>query len=320
VSPLHQVARLHQVAPRGPWPLSAPLASGSASGLAVMRTPEADRPVPPSLIGSDGTRRISSLVWSAALHSSLFIAFAHVPPPLPSIGIPTISVEIVLGDGATAGIAPSPGEEGQTVVRSANQTESTPPEPAADQPEQFTIESKEDAQQEPRDAQHQGLRTDPEISRETTLPAPPVQHIESATAEPDAAAIVTALASPHSANDPHKAAPSTSAATSYAPASSGVSRGQSTSDSNYHGRVAAHLARHKRFPADARIRREQGSAGITFSVDGLGRVTDVKLTRSTGSRSLDREAQTMVRRASPFPPPPGGQALSFSVPVSFNLR
>ena len=84
--------------------------------------------------------------------------------------------------------------------------------------------------------------------------------------------------------------------------------------------MAAHLARHKRFPPDARMRREEGSAGITFSIDGLGRVTDVKLTRSTGFPSLDRETQSMVRRASPFPPPPGGQALSFSVPVSFNMR
>jgi protein TonB len=80
------------------------------------------------------------------------------------------------------------------------------------------------------------------------------------------------------------------------------------------------LARHKQFPADARSRGEQGSAGVTFSIDGSGRVTTVKLTSSTGSRSLDREAQSMVRRASPFPPPPGGQALSFSVPVSFNMR
>jgi periplasmic protein TonB len=104
------------------------------------------------------------------------------------------------------------------------------------------------------------------------------------------------------------------------PSASGISRGRSAADANYAARVAAHLARHKQFPADARRRGEQGSAGVAFGIDGLGRVTTVNLTHSTGSRSLDSEAQSMVRRASPFPPPPGGQAMSFSVPVSFNMR
>ena len=89
------------------------------------------------------------------------------------------------------------------------------------------------------------------------------------------------------------------------PPASGVSRGRSSHDANYHGRVAAHLARHKQFPPDARRRGEQGSASVAFSIDLAGRVTTVSLTRSTGYPSLDREAQSMVRRASPFPPPPG---------------
>ena len=46
-----------------------------------------------------------------------------------------------------------------------------------------------------------------------------------------------------------------------------------------------------------------------------------KLERNlTGIASLDQESQAMVRRASPFPPPPGGRSVSITAPVSFHLR
>ena len=89
---------------------------------------------------------------------------------------------------------------------------------------------------------------------------------------------------------------------------------------NYRGLVFAHLARHKQFPADARGRGEQGSAMIGFSLDGGGRVTRVSLVRSSGFPSLDQEAQAMVRRASPFPAPPDGRAVSFTAPASFRIQ
>jgi periplasmic protein TonB len=47
-------------------------------------------------------------------------------------------------------------------------------------------------------------------------------------------------------------------------------------------------------------------------------VTSVRLARSSGNASLDRESQDLVRRASPFPPPPQGKA-SITVPVNFNV-
>jgi protein TonB len=103
-------------------------------------------------------------------------------------------------------------------------------------------------------------------------------------------------------------------------ASSGVGRGSSSANSNYRGLIAAHLARFKQFPADARASGEQGSAAVTFRLDGGGRVTSVSLSRGAGSASLDREAVAMVRRASPFPAPPDGRGLSFTAPVSFRLQ
>jgi periplasmic protein TonB len=103
-------------------------------------------------------------------------------------------------------------------------------------------------------------------------------------------------------------------------AASGVGPRRSQLESNYHGIVFAHLARQKRYPADAQSRGEQGRATVSFGLDGSGRVTRVSLVSGTGFASLDQEATAMVRRASPFPPPPDGRPLNFTAPVSFRVQ
>ncbi|ARP97672.1 energy transducer TonB [Pseudorhodoplanes sinuspersici] len=103
-------------------------------------------------------------------------------------------------------------------------------------------------------------------------------------------------------------------------ASSGIGQGRSSIDSNYLGLVAAHLARHKRFPPEASATGSTGVATITFSIDGHGNFIFAQLAQSSGVASLDAETQEMVRRASPFPAPPSGQETSFTVPVNFSLK
>ena len=84
--------------------------------------------------------------------------------------------------------------------------------------------------------------------------------------------------------------------------------------------MSAHLRRHQQYPADARSRGEQGTATVSFSLDGGGRVTSERLVRGSGIASIDQEVQAMVRRSSPFPAPPSGRGASFTVPVSFRLN
>ena len=102
--------------------------------------------------------------------------------------------------------------------------------------------------------------------------------------------------------------------------SGGVGVGRSANDPNYRALVAAHLQRYKQYPSDARTAHQQGSGSVSFSIDGSGRVTSAGVSRGTGVGSLDHELAAMVRRASPFPAPPGGRGMSFSVPVSFRLQ
>lgn len=88
-------------------------------------------------------------------------------------------------------------------------------------------------------------------------------------------------------------------------------------DAAYQSQVRAHLERHKRFPTAKRYDGQNGEAVITFSIDGRGRVVSVTTMRSSGSTVYDRESEAMVRRASPYPRPPNGQSLTFSIPVNF---
>jgi outer membrane biosynthesis protein TonB len=45
-----------------------------------------------------------------------------------------------------------------------------------------------------------------------------------------------------------------------------IGRGRSDDDTNYRGIIAAHLARHKQFPAEARGRVDEGNPAVTFTV------------------------------------------------------
>ena len=103
-------------------------------------------------------------------------------------------------------------------------------------------------------------------------------------------------------------------------AANNIGVGRSDNATNYAGLVSAHLRRHQQYPADARSRGDQGTAMVSFGLDGGGRVTSARLARGSGIASIDQEVQAMVRRASPFPAPPGGRPQSFTVPVSFRLN
>ncbi|KDM92477.1 energy transducer TonB [Photobacterium galatheae] len=83
----------------------------------------------------------------------------------------------------------------------------------------------------------------------------------------------------------------------------------------------AHLERHKKYPRQARRFGHQGVPVIAFTMDRSGHVLAVKLVKSSGTRSLDEEAQAMVKRAEPLPKPPvsiDGVRLTFTIPINFN--
>jgi len=108
---------------------------------------------------------------------------------------------------------------------------------------------------------------------------------------------------------PRAAAPQTSAGTA-----------QAISPARWQSRLMAHLERRKRYPATAKRQRQQGVAQVRFSIDNSGNVQSVSLSRSSGVPELDAEVVSLVRRASPVPPPPPGVSRTIVVPIEFSLR
>ena len=273
-------------------------------------------------------------------HAGLLLALSREPPPLASIGEQVISLELVIGATAPTGVAQAPGEQDvQAAAASEPQQPETPPAPeekATEQPQTVQVAPEEKAPEqvaktetpvepeavtETPKAQEQ---KPPEAMRDTevavvpspiekpptpkTQPPKPVQHAAPAKERRR----IGAPTREHATKQAKASAPSTAA--------NNVGVGRSDANSNYAGIVSAHLRRHQQYPADARSRGEQGTATVSFSLDGGGRVTAARLVRGSGIASIDQEVQAMVRRSSPFPAPPSERGVSFTVPVSFRLN
>lgn len=86
--------------------------------------------------------------------------------------------------------------------------------------------------------------------------------------------------------------------------------------------LAAHLARHKQYPVDARRRRVHGVVTVQFRVHADGMVDECSIIDSSGNRLLDAAALAMLRRAQPLPRIPPELALDslrINLPVEFSL-
>jgi protein TonB len=266
-----------------------------------MAVASADRPVPPLPARPQSWPVIGLLILSVLVHSTLLWVFVQAPQGLPSIGIPAISVEIVVGDDAPAGLAAAPGQEAPPQAK--QEVTPPPPEPVTPQ-EPAEVRRSAEAQpvveeavraDETRPMNEAAAASEPKQAASTAptsaSAAPDLLEAQPKAFEVEATPILPQTAEqpkpepakPVKTDEPPKpdAKPPALASAPATPSASGISRGRSAADANYAARVAAHLARHKQFPADARRRGEQGSAGVAFGIDGLGRVTTVNLIRST---------------------------------------
>jgi TonB family protein len=259
----------------------------------MLRVGDGDRPAPPPPYAEKRFHLALILLASLIVHAASFAFFRAEPKMTASVGEDAITVEIVVGADAAAGIANA---------RSDIEAEQ---QPAMDAPQDETVQTKptnEEAAIRPESALKPAEDAIAAVQKEIV---PPERNVEETPPEPKPL-------------EPSRPKPSPSTAS--APAASSIGRGRMAGDANYQGLIAARLARFKRFPPEARRRREHGSALVSFTIDGKGRVTLVRLVRGTGFAALDDEAQAMVRRASPFPPPPRGAEMNFSAPVSFHLN
>jgi TonB family protein len=63
--------------------------------------------------------------------------------------------------------------------------------------------------------------------------------------------------------------------------------------------------------------RTSGSVTVSFAIDGGGRLRSARISRSSGKAQLDQTALATVRKAGPFPRPPGGSQRSYTITINF---
>jgi len=108
-----------------------------------------------------------------------------------------------------------------------------------------------------------------------------------------------------------------------APTSGPAAIGAREAEASWRSQVAAHIARYKRYPAEAEARRDAGTVRLSFTMDRNGRVLSRHIQGSSGSAVLDQEVLSMIERAQPLPafPPGMPQArMTLVVPIRFSLR
>jgi protein TonB len=86
--------------------------------------------------------------------------------------------------------------------------------------------------------------------------------------------------------------------------------------------LVRHLEAHLRYPVQARRQGIEGTARIVFRVGNDGRLAEVEVRESSGSRLLDRAALRTVERSSPLPPGIADAltGAELTLPVTFRLN
>ncbi len=91
---------------------------------------------------------------------------------------------------------------------------------------------------------------------------------------------------------------------------------------SYYGVIRNILDSNKKYPLLSLQRRQEGTPVVEFTILKNGSVTNLSVS-SSGYRLLDREAQKIVLKSSPFPPIPdsiGKKSIDLRIPINFNLQ
>ncbi len=263
--------------------------------------------------GGDNTRWLGAFLFVVIVHGGLAAVLLHKSPtPAADLGTGTPMV-VELADFVSAPRA--------AVAEAADVAEPIPTEPVHAEPEQ--------------------------VAKADEAPPPPVEPVP-APAEPEAITeakplptqtVAKAKSSQETPPAPTKKPEAQTTSSPPAPASTASSRQQearaaaraaqqresqlASLQESWQGTVNAHLERYKRYPHTARSRSQEGIARLRFQLDRRGRVTESELSQSSGHFLLDREAQAVLKRAQPLPPPPediAGERIELVWQVEFALH
>jgi len=260
----------------------------------------ADLSLPPT---GGRLRWATANVLALGLHGALLLGLGyHLAPPLLPAAQPMVLMMVAEQAESTPNAEPMP--TGVRQVQAVAQRQANREPEAAMPPLIHAPRATE------RQSKAKGQRNDP--IRPKTEPPRPRQEEQEKIAS--ASSIASSTSAPPSLDGKRVAAPQTSVAS------------QPSQDASvWSGLLLAHLSRFKRYPALAVRQQRQGIVQVAVTLDRQGNVLGVKLLRSSGVASLDREALQLPQRASPLPAPgneiAAGQAeFSVNIPIRFDLR
>ena len=108
-----------------------------------------------------------------------------------------------------------------------------------------------------------------------------------------------------------------------APMEGSVSLLPSTARLTWQSALLGHLEKHKRYPRQARRRRQEAVVYVHVTITRDGTVVDCHLSQPSTYTILNRETLALIARAQPLPAPPEdvvGKTIEFVVPVAFALK
>ena len=82
------------------------------------------------------------------------------------------------------------------------------------------------------------------------------------------------------------------------------------------------LARHKKYPEEARRLKQEGTVSVSFVLARDGTVLEARIEAGSGFPALDQAVMDMLERASPVPPVPDaypGARLEIVMPIRFSI-
>lgn len=245
-------------------------------------------------------------VFAAATAVSMHLAFAGFAyvqmmndADADDLGAPGIEIGLELASPDTPPSELPPGPDSEASVASIAQPDVQQPVEAVDLPQETPVEAENPDRLVTLEKPKEQIEKPPEEPVKQTNPS-----------EQSAASEATAM-------------PSVEAAVQ-SPKATTVDQGSGQSRQRvrvtWQKELVAHLDKHKRYPPA----REQKAAQIVLALtlDRMGRVVSATVNKSSGDQAFDDAALSMVKRASPVPPPPplvADEGLNFTLPVNFRV-
>lgn len=259
----------------------------------------------------------SAFLFASLLHAGLAAAFLKpVAATAEAAEDQGLAVTIEL---APLPVAQAAEEAGEPAPDSAEATASPPAEMAPEVTEKLSAQAAPDEQPkvdatpyEPPPDTLARKETDKKEDREPDE-AEATNESQPVMTAPAAAAAAPSASGAMAPNDDEKSASPKEGSTLEAP----------DAPATWQRALLKHIARHKRYPKAARLKRAEGVATVEFTVSRTGGLLSARLTTSSGSELLDLEALEMLKRAQPLPKFPREVSAAEArvvLPIRYRLR